>query len=61
MPAVVVTTTAFAPLAVEAAASLGFPSARIAAVEHPLGGVPSDAVDARADRLVDALVSLLTR
>lgn len=58
MPSVVVTTTAFLPLAEEVASSLGFPDARIAVVEHPLGGISEADVAARAERLVDALVSL---
>lgn len=60
IPTVVVTTTAFEGLTREVARSLGFPDLRVAVVEHPLGGITADAVGARADGLVESLVSLLT-
>ena len=60
VPTVVVTTTAFEGLTWEVARSLGFQDVRVAVVEHPLGGIAADAVGARADGLVESLVSLLT-
>jgi hypothetical protein len=56
----VVTTTAFEALTREAAHSLGFPGARVAVIDHPLGGIDDDAVRARADAVVERLVALLT-
>lgn len=60
VPTVVVTTSAFEALTREVARSLGFAALRIAVVDHPLGGISDDDVAARADRLIDPLVSLLT-
>lgn len=60
MPTVVVTTTAFEPLTVEVARTLGFDSPRIAVVAHPLGGVDEAGVIARADGVLERLVSLFT-
>jgi hypothetical protein len=55
-----VTTAAFESLTREAARSLGFPGARVAVIDHPLGGIDDDAVRARADAIVERLVALLT-
>ena len=53
-------TASFAALARQAADAYGFPDARIVVVEHPLGGISEDAVLARADRAVDAVLELVT-
>jgi hypothetical protein len=58
---VVVATTVFADLARRVAVSFGLPDARLAVIDHPLGGIPPDSVDARADAAADAVVALLTR
>lgn len=55
-----VATTAFKALASEVAATLGVPDVRIVAVEHPLGGVDTTAVTARADAAVEPALRLLT-
>ena len=55
-----VATTSFAALARQVADAYGLPQARIAVVEHPLGGTrEADVVD-RAERVVDEVLSLLT-
>ena len=46
-------------LAKQAARQSGLASARIAQVEHPIGGVSPDLLGARADGVVDEVVSLL--
>ena len=56
----VVATSAFAPLARQVAASHGLPSARIAVVEHPLGGIDAEAVRRRAEAVVEAVLALST-
>jgi hypothetical protein len=56
----VVTTTAFAALTAQVADTLAFPDARVAVIEHPLGGIDADAVERRADGIVDRLVVLFT-
>jgi hypothetical protein len=56
---VLVATTSFAALARQVADAYGLPDARIAVVEHPLGGArEADVVD-RAERVVDEVLSLL--
>jgi hypothetical protein len=57
---VVIATTAFAALARAVAQRAELPEARIAVVEHPLGGISEDAVLARAAQAVDEVVALFT-
>jgi len=59
-PTVVVTTTAFEALTRTVAARLHLPEARIAVIEHPLGGISDDAVRDRAERVVDDVLALFT-
>jgi hypothetical protein len=56
----VVTTTSFAHLARGAADHLALPDARIAVVQHPLGGVDEAGIIARADSAVEHTLALLT-
>ena len=42
------------------AETLGVPDLRIAAVDHPLGGIDEAAVIARADAAVEPVLRLLT-
>jgi len=56
---VVVATTAFEALAGEAAQAYGLPEARVAIVEHPIGGVGEAPLLARAEVLVDGVLALL--
>jgi len=60
MPTVVVTTTKFEGLTTQVAASFGFPDARIAVVDHPLGGTSEEVVIQWADALVEAVLALFT-
>lgn len=53
-------TTSFADLARRVADQLAFPKARIAVVEHPLGGTAESGVLARADGAVEEVLALLT-
>ena len=55
----VVATTPFAVLAHEVANAFGLPEARVAVVEHPLGGVAEEAVVRRADAAIDVVLALL--
>jgi hypothetical protein len=59
-PTVLVATASFAGLARRAADAYGFPDARIAVVEHPLGGISEHDVTVRAERAVDTVLELLT-
>jgi len=59
-PTVLVATASFAALARQAAEAYGFPDARIAVVEHPLGGISEQDVTVQAERAVDAVLELLT-
>jgi hypothetical protein len=59
-PAVVVTTTRFVDLTERVATTIGLPDCRIAVVDHPLGGIDDTAVDARADAIVERIVTLFT-
>jgi len=56
---VVVTTTAFEGLT-RAVADRARLDARIAVVEHPLGGIPESEVLARADAAVEQVLALFT-
>jgi hypothetical protein len=57
---VLVATTSFAALARQVADAYGLPDARIAVVEHPLGGIADVDVVARAERVVDEVLALVT-
>ena len=60
MPTVVVTTTSFLELTRRVASSSGVPDARIAVVDHPLGGITEAEVGQRAASMVEALVACFT-
>ena len=53
-------TSAFERLAREEARAQGLPDARIAVVPHPLGGSSDEALLARADAAVDAVLALFS-
>lgn len=55
-----VATTSFVGLARRVADQFAFPSARIAVVEHPLGGTAEAGVIARADGAVEDVLTLFT-
>ena len=55
-----VATTEFAALARDAAQAQGLAEARIATVAHPIGGIDEAALLARAEKLADAVLALLT-
>jgi hypothetical protein len=55
-----VTTTKFERLTTQVAASFGFPDARIAVVDHPLGGTSEEVVVQWADASVEAVLGLFT-
>jgi surfactin synthase thioesterase subunit len=59
-PTVVVATTAFASLARQVAATYHVPDARIAVIEHPLGGISTAEVLARAEGVVEDVLALFT-
>jgi hypothetical protein len=56
----VVTTTKFETLTAQVAASFGFPHARIAVVDHPLGGTSEEVIVQWADASVEAVLGLFT-
>jgi hypothetical protein len=45
----------------QVAASLGLAGCRIVVASHPIGGVPLEEVDEKADATVDAVIALLTK
>jgi hypothetical protein len=53
---VVVTTTGFHNLTVQVANALGMPDARMVVIDHPLGGIETDAVLARAATIVEGVL-----
>jgi len=55
----VIASVEFSALAREAARAQGLPDARIATVEHPIGGVGESVLLARAESLVDTVLALL--
>lgn len=60
VPTVLVATASFVALARQVADAYGLPQARIAVVEHPLGGIlGADVVD-RAEHVVDEVLALVT-
>jgi hypothetical protein len=54
------TTTKFERLTAQVAASFGLPDARIAVVDHPLGGTAEKVIVEWADASVEAVLGLLT-
>jgi hypothetical protein len=61
VPTVLVATEPFAPLARHAAGAETLPDARTVVVAHPLGGVATDGVEARAAGAVEDVLAVLTR
>ena len=59
-PAVVVTTTKFAPIAETLAASFGLADTRRLVLPHPIGGTDEPTLDGWADAAVDELIKLFT-
>ena len=60
-PTILLATSRFADFARESALGYGLPQARIAVVDHPLGGVAEAQIVARADAVLEEVVRLLTR
>ena len=60
-PTVLLATERFADFARESAVNYGLPTARIAVIEHPLGGIEEAAIVARAIAVVDQVLRLLGR
>jgi hypothetical protein len=60
VPAVAIVTTFFTRLAEITAESLGVPDLPIVSVPHPLGGIPANEAQAKADALIDDVVRALT-
>jgi hypothetical protein len=60
VPTVLVATTSFAALARQVADGYGLVGARIVAVDHPLGGITEADVVARAERVIDDVLALVT-
>lgn len=59
LPAVVVTTTKFAPIAATMAADFGMPDVRTLVLPHPFGGTDRDTLWAWADAAAETLEALL--
>src|SRR4051794_21306578 len=59
-PAVVVTTTKFAPIAETLSASFGLADTRRLVLPHPIGGTDQPTLDSWADAAVDELIKLFT-
>jgi hypothetical protein len=57
----VVTTTGFQNLTEQVAQAFRLPDARIVVVEHPIGGIEDPAVIARAQSIVEDVLSLWTK
>src|SRR4051812_6270718 len=60
VPAVVVTTTRFEPIATTMAANFGLPALRTLVLQHPIGGTARTTLDEWADAASDRLVELFT-
>jgi len=60
-PTVVVATREFETLARAVAGRAHLPDARIAVVDHPLGGITDDEVRARSQAVVDDVIALFTQ
>lgn len=56
-----VTTTGFQNLTEQVAQAFRLPDARIVVVEHPIGGIEDPAVIARAQSIVEDVLSLWTK
>ncbi len=56
----VTTRGGFHNLTLQCAAAFGRPDARVVVVEHPLGGIEADAVQARARTVVEEVLRLWT-
>lgn len=59
VPAVVVTTTRFEPVARTLSANFGLPETRLLVLPHPLGGTDEATLHSWADAATDQLISLL--
>ena len=59
VPTVIVVTEPFEALARQAAAAYDLPTARIVVIEHPIGGVGPDVIEARAAAAEDAVIAAL--
>jgi hypothetical protein len=57
----VVTTTGFQNLTEQVSQAFRLPDARIVVVEHPIGGIEDPAVIARAQSIVEDVLSLWTK
>jgi hypothetical protein len=57
----VVTTTGFQNLTEQVAQAFRLPDARIVVVDHPIGGIEDPAVIARAQSIVEDVLSLWTK
>ena len=60
IPAVVVTTTKFEPIAATLSASFGLPEVRTLVLPHPIGGTDEATLHQWADAAADRLISLFT-
>ena len=58
-PAVLLATSRFLDFARESAVGYGLPAARIAVIEHPLGGIGEREVEARSAAVVEEVLRLL--
>jgi hypothetical protein len=57
---VVTTSGGFHNLTLQCAAAFGLPEARVAVIDHPLGGIEESAVLARAQSIVEDVMKLWT-
>jgi hypothetical protein len=53
------TTSVFRAMAKLEGSMLGYPQSRVVVVPHPLGGLDADAVRAKADGAVDAVLAAM--
>jgi len=58
-PTVLLATSRFLDFARESAVGYGLPAARIAVIEHPLGGIGEHEVEARSAAVVEEVLRLL--
>ncbi|MDG2308887.1 MAG: hypothetical protein P8R42_30255 [Candidatus Binatia bacterium] len=59
VPAVLLATEPFVPLALQQSESYGLRGARLAVIGHPLGAISPAEVEARADAVIDDVLRLL--
>lgn len=59
VPAVLIATEPFVPLAESQSDAYGLPGARLAVIEHPLGAISVGEVEARAKAVIDDVLRLL--